>query len=71
MPAQRVLVLHVPLFRPAGTSCDLRGVTHSVMRESPRSMAAGGDRANTYQNELSEATSRWVLEKVQPDAVFS
>ncbi|GAA6024320.1 hypothetical protein JCM10207_009264 [Rhodosporidiobolus poonsookiae] len=58
----RLLLTHIPLFRPEGTSC-------GSLRESSRPIRQG--RGEGYQNELGERETRWVMERVWPVAVYS
>ncbi|PWN42799.1 hypothetical protein IE81DRAFT_347167 [Ceraceosorus guamensis] len=67
----RVLMTHIPLYRPAGTPCNLAGATHGVTREARSSLREGEDAGHTYKNEIGQAVSRWVLESVRPSVVFS
>ncbi|SJX60147.1 related to protein FR, involved in hyphal branching [Sporisorium reilianum f. sp. reilianum] len=69
----RVLLTHVPLHRPAGTTCDdaARSVRHRVHRESGRPLHQGTDRGSTYQNMVSASVTDWVLRSIDPLAVFS
>lgn len=69
----RVLLTHVPLYRPEGTSCNdqVRTQLHGVSRESSRPLHQGTDRGSTYQNMVSSAVSDWVLQSTNPMAVFS
>lgn len=69
----RVLLTHVPLHRPAGSSCDdpQRSVLHGVTRESTRPLHQGTDRGSTYQNMVSSSVTDWVLQSIKPVAVFS
>ncbi|GAA5874882.1 hypothetical protein JCM8547_003600 [Rhodosporidiobolus lusitaniae] len=57
-----VLLTHIPLFRPEGTSCGRE-------RESSRPIRQGAGR--NYQNEMGERETRWVVERVRPTLVFS
>ncbi len=69
----RVLLTHVPLYRPEGAGCDdaARSVQHGVTREAARPLHQGTDRGSTYQNMVSESVSDWVLRSIDPAAVFS
>ncbi|TKY90146.1 hypothetical protein EX895_000144 [Sporisorium graminicola] len=69
----RVLLTHVPLYRPAETTCDdaSRSARHRVYRESKRPLHQGTDRGSTYQNMVSVSVSDWVLRSIDPLAVFS
>jgi len=69
----RVLLTHVPLHRPEGTSCndEARTSLHGVTRESERPLHQGTDRGSTYQNMVSASVSDWVLQSIDPIAVFS
>lgn len=58
----RVLLSHIPLFRPEGTSC-------GSGRESSRVLRQG--QGQDYQNELDEQTTKWLLENIQPTVVYS
>lgn len=58
----RILLTHIPLYRPEGTSC-------GRMREAPRPIRQGTGR--NYQNELDEATTRWLMDRVRPSLVYS
>ncbi|KAI9010848.1 Metallo-dependent phosphatase-like protein, partial [Phycomyces nitens] len=63
-PSPRVLMSHVPLYRPDTTWCGpYRG------RQDPGTIRQG--RGYQYQNLLTEELSREILERVQPIAVFS
>lgn len=76
----RILFSHVPLARGADErSCDVpwHSAQHGVRRESHRArvpggaILQGGDLARTYQNLVQPDISAWVLDAVQPAAVFS
>lgn len=56
------MLSHIPLFRPEGTFC-------GSDRESPRALRQGAGK--NYQNELDEATSKWLLESLRPTLVYS
>lgn len=58
----KVLFTHVPLWRPEGTSC-------GPLRESRREIHQGA--GINYQNEIPEAATKIILERVQPDLIFS
>ncbi|GAA5828012.1 hypothetical protein JCM5353_007663 [Sporobolomyces roseus] len=61
----RILFSHVPLWRPSGTGCGKE-------RESKRNK--GGieqGRGKGYQNLIGEEETKWLLERVRPEAVFS
>ncbi|EFP91593.2 uncharacterized protein PGTG_17647 [Puccinia graminis f. sp. tritici CRL 75-36-700-3] len=58
----KVLLTHVPLWRPEGTSC-------GPLRESRRDIRQGA--GINYQNEIPEEATKMVLEKIQPSLVFS
>lgn len=57
----RALFTHIPLYRPEGTSC-------GKARESTRSIRQGAGK--NYQNELDEATTKWLVEALKPTIVF-
>ncbi|GAA5841600.1 hypothetical protein JCM11251_004228 [Rhodosporidiobolus azoricus] len=57
-----ILLTHIPLFRPEGTSC---GRT----RESRNPLHQGAGK--NYQNELGERETQWLVERVKPTAVYS
>lgn len=69
----RVLLSHVPLHRPAMTTCNdaQRSARHRVQRESSRPLHQGTDRGSTYQNMVSSSVTDWVLRTIDPMAVFS
>ncbi|SPO20676.1 related to protein FR, involved in hyphal branching [Ustilago trichophora] len=69
----RVLLTHVPLHRQEGTSCNdvARSAQHGVTRESNRALHQGTDRGSTYQNMVSSSVTDWVLQCIDPLAVFS
>ncbi|SPC65128.1 related to protein FR, involved in hyphal branching [Ustilago sp. UG-2017b] len=69
----RALLTHVPLHRPEGTSCNdaARTKEHGVNRESSRPLHQGTDRGSTYQNMVSRSVSDWLLQSINPMAVFS
>ncbi|GAA5821282.1 hypothetical protein JCM10212_006270 [Sporobolomyces blumeae] len=58
----RVLLSHIPLFRSEGTACGRR-------REASRPIRQG--RGKNYQNELGQDETRWIMERVRPEVVFS
>ncbi|GAA5964234.1 hypothetical protein JCM21900_002876 [Sporobolomyces salmonicolor] len=58
----RILLTHIPLFRPEGTSC-------GRSRESSRPIRQGSGK--NYQNELDEEITRWLVERVRPTLVYS
>ncbi|GAA5894061.1 hypothetical protein JCM5296_001001 [Sporobolomyces johnsonii] len=58
----RILLTHIPLFRPEGTSC-------GRSRESTRPIRQGAGK--NYQNELDEEMTRWLVERVRPTLVYS
>ncbi|BGP45719.1 hypothetical protein JCM10450v2_001549 [Rhodotorula kratochvilovae] len=58
----RILLSHIPLYRPEGTSCG-RGREHS------RPLAQGAGR--NYQNELTPRASSYLLRAVRPSVVYS
>ncbi|PWZ02919.1 hypothetical protein BCV70DRAFT_197171 [Testicularia cyperi] len=72
-PVSRVLLTHVPLFRPPGSSCndESRSKLHGVTRESSRPLHQGTDQASTYQNMVGEEVTNWLLQSIDPLAVFS
>lgn len=57
----RVLFSHIPLYRPEGTSCGRE-------RESPRALRQGAGK--NYQNELDEATTKWLIETLRPTIIY-
>lgn len=57
----RVLLSHIPLWRPPGMSCGPR-------RESPRPLGQG--RGANYQNLLDEQASQYLLDELAPSIVF-
>lgn len=60
----RILFSHVPLWRPSGTGCGKE-------RESKRNK--GGieqGRGKGYQNLIGEEETKWLLDRVRPEAVF-
>ncbi|GAC96690.1 potential Mn2+ homeostasis protein [Pseudozyma hubeiensis SY62] len=69
----RVLLSHVPLHRPPGTTCNdaERSSKHGVYRESSRPLHQGTDRGSTYQNMVSSSVTDWVVSSIDPMAVFS
>ncbi|KAJ2716495.1 hypothetical protein H4R19_000610 [Coemansia spiralis] len=58
----RVLFSHVPLWRPPGTPC-------GPLRQSRRELADG--RGYQFRNLLFQNTTRWLLDAIEPDVVFS
>ncbi|KAM0751157.1 hypothetical protein T439DRAFT_380157 [Meredithblackwellia eburnea MCA 4105] len=58
----RILLSHIPLYRPEGTSC-------GPAREHTRSIYEGSGK--NYQNELDKITSEWLLRSVKPSLVYS
>ncbi|WAR54401.1 hypothetical protein PtB15_4B18 [Puccinia triticina] len=58
----KVLLTHVPLWRPEGTSC-------GPLRESRREIHQGA--GVNYQNEIPDGPTKMLLEKIQPSLVFS
>ncbi|KAK4046867.1 hypothetical protein OIV83_005763 [Microbotryomycetes sp. JL201] len=58
----RMLLSHIPLFRPEGTPCGSE-------RESGRPLRQGAGK--NYQNELDADTTKWLVEKLKPTIVFS
>lgn len=67
----RIMLQHIPLYRAPNTACNLAGATHGVLRESQRALSQGEDFGHTYQNEIGEAVSAYILERVRPLVVFS
>lgn len=58
----RILLTHIPLYRPEGTSC-------GRMREASRPIRQGTGR--NYQNELDERTTKWLMDRIRPSLVYS
>lgn len=58
----RLLLTHIPLFRPEGTRC-------GPGRESARSLRQG--QGQDYQNEMDETTSKWLMDRIKPSIVYS
>lgn len=58
----RILLTHIPLYRPEGTLC-------GRLREHSRPIRQGTGR--NYQNELDEHKTRWIVERVRPSLVYS
>jgi ethanolamine phosphate phosphodiesterase len=58
----RILLTHIPLYRPDGTSC-------GPLRESKNPIRVG--KGYQYQNVLTPALSQKVVDVVRPLAVFS
>lgn len=58
----RILLTHIPLYRPEGTPC-------GRAREASRPIRQGAGR--NYQNELDERTTRWLMDRVRPSLVYS
>ena len=60
--APRILLTHIPLWRPDHTPC-------GPGRESPRPIRQG--QGKNYQNELGKDTSQWLLDRLAPTLVYS
>ncbi|GAA6054891.1 hypothetical protein JCM3770_004270 [Rhodotorula araucariae] len=60
--APRILLSHIPLYRPEGTSCGRQ-------REHARPIAQGHGR--NYQNELTASASAYLLRAVRPSLIYS
>ncbi|KAM0792674.1 hypothetical protein ACM66B_002454 [Microbotryomycetes sp. NB124-2] len=58
----RMLLSHIPLFRPEDTPC-------GIERESTKPLHQGSGK--NYQNELDQDTTKWLVEKLKPTIVFS
>ncbi|KWU41377.1 hypothetical protein RHOSPDRAFT_37092 [Rhodotorula sp. JG-1b] len=58
----RILLTHIPLYRPEGTPC-------GRAREASRPIRQGTGR--NYQNELDEQTTKWLMDRVRPSLVYS
>ncbi|CCG24312.1 planktonic growth-induced gene [Candida orthopsilosis Co 90-125] len=58
----RILLSHVPLFRDPNTNC-------GPLREKPKFESLG--RGYQYQNSLTKEISNQLLEKIEPDLIFS
>jgi ethanolamine phosphate phosphodiesterase len=58
----RILLTHIPLYRPDGTPC-------GPLRESPRSIRVG--KGYQYQNVLAPSLSEEIIQTVRPLLVFS
>ncbi|KAK4702764.1 ethanolamine phosphate phosphodiesterase, partial [Phenoliferia sp. Uapishka_3] len=58
----RILLTHIPLFRPEGTAC-------GKDREHSRDLYEGSGK--NYQNELDKPTSDWLLRTLAPTLVYS
>ncbi|GJN88267.1 hypothetical protein Rhopal_001232-T1 [Rhodotorula paludigena] len=58
----RILLTHIPLYRPEGTSCGRQ-------REHSRPIRQGAGR--NYQNELDERATRYLMRLVRPSIVYS
>ncbi|GAA5873544.1 hypothetical protein JCM3774_000046 [Rhodotorula dairenensis] len=58
----RILLTHIPLYRPEGTPC-------GRAREASRPIRQGVGR--NYQNELDEQTTKWLMDRVRPSLVYS
>lgn len=69
----RVLLTHVPLFRPSDAPCDdiERSSKHGVKREASRPLHQDTDRGSTYQNLVGAEVTNWLLSRTNPDVVFS
>jgi hypothetical protein len=69
----RVLISHVPLYRPPNSPCDdpARSKVHGITREASKLLHQDTDRASTYQNMVGEEVTQWLLESLGPVAVFS
>ncbi|GAA5892964.1 hypothetical protein JCM8208_004137 [Rhodotorula glutinis] len=60
--APRILLTHIPLYRPEGTSC-------GRSREHARPIHQGAGR--NYQNEVDSRASQYLLRTVRPSLVYS
>ncbi|BGP22523.1 hypothetical protein JCM10295v2_001408 [Rhodotorula toruloides] len=58
----RILLTHIPLYRPEGTLC-------GRLREHSRPIHQGAGK--NYQNELDEHKTRWLVERVRPSLAYS
>ncbi|GAA5979805.1 hypothetical protein JCM10908_003052 [Rhodotorula pacifica] len=58
----RILLTHIPLYRPEGTPC-------GRAREATRPIRQGNGR--NYQNELDKETTQWLMDRVRPSLVYS
>lgn len=69
----RVLLTHVPLFRPPNATCndEARSAVHGVTREASRPLHQDTDRGSTYQNLVGAEVTNWLLSTLDPAAVFS
>ncbi|MQL71489.1 hypothetical protein Taro_003777 [Colocasia esculenta] len=64
----RVLLTHIPLYRPDGTAC---GPYRSSPIINQRVSRSGSDKGIRYQNYLTEETSKQLLELIKPMLVLS
>lgn len=69
----RVLLTHVPLHRPEGTSCNdaARSSIHGVTREAVQPLQPGTDLSSTNRHTVSPLVTNWLLHSIDPMAVFS
>ncbi|KAH8930009.1 hypothetical protein BT69DRAFT_1315373 [Atractiella rhizophila] len=58
----RILLSHIPLFRPEGTTC-------GPLREHPRPIYQG--RGLNYQNLMDEEVTNYIIDTLQPAAIYS
>eukprot|EP00246_Nothoceros_aenigmaticus_P011428 TRINITY_DN3107_c0_g2_i1.p1 TRINITY_DN3107_c0_g2~~TRINITY_DN3107_c0_g2_i1.p1 ORF type:complete len:370 (-),score=46.93 TRINITY_DN3107_c0_g2_i1:339-1448(-) len=68
-PSPRVLLTHIPLYRPDSSACGPHRAS-SVINQKIRRMPMEPHRI-LYQNYLTEETSQALLESLKPMAVFS